>query len=167
MKLLDKKFRINYKRYLFQCSIATLATFLILLLIDKASNLIILASFGASAFIVFTMPHASAAKPRCLLGGYATGSIVGIVFYYINLLISNNLLLQSSNIYLILSSALCVGITSLVMVITDTEHPPAVGMALGLVINDWSYLSLVITLLAIVSLSAVRKLLKPYLINLK
>lgn len=167
MKLLDKKFKANYRKYLFQCSLATLVTFLILLLVDEISSLIILASFGASTFIVFTMPHAWAAKPKNLIGGYLIGSISGIVFYYINWFITSRLLLEGGHIYLVLSSALCVGIASLAMVITDTEHPPAVGMALGLVINDWSYLSILITLLAVISLSTTKELLKPYLINLK
>lgn len=167
MKLLDKKFKTNYKKYLFQCTLATLITFLILLLIDKISSLIIIASFGATTFIVFTVPYGRAAKPRNLLGGYVIGTVVGITFYYINWLISSKLLLTNSHIYWVISSALCVGLTSLLLVITDTEHPPAVGMALALVINDWSYLSVIITLSAVVSLSAAKEILRPYLINLK
>lgn len=166
MKPNYRKNKANYKKYLFQCSLATIVTFLILLFIDKISSLIIIASFGASTFIVFTKPSARGAKARNLIGGYLIGTIVGLAFYYINWLISSKLQLAGSHIFLVLSSALSIGFTSLLLVITDTEHPPAVGMALALLINDWSYISIAITLLAVVSLTAAKELLKPYLVNL-
>ncbi len=161
MRFIDTKFKNNYKQYILQCSLAFIVTFIIFLFIDLISSLVILASFGASTFIAFTMPWGYAAKPRNLIGGYIVGSIIGVLMYEFLCLMGH------SNLSLLISSALCVALTSFIMVITDTEHPPAVGMALGLVINQWSFVSIFITLSAIVLLSISKELVKPRLINLK
>jgi CBS-domain-containing membrane protein len=167
MKLLDDKFKLNYKNYIFQCTLAALVTFVIFLFVDIISSMIILAAYGATAFIAFTMPWGYAAQPRNIIGGYLTGSIVGVLIHSVDVSLLNAHIFINSHLLLLISSALCVGITSLIVVITDTEHPPAVGMALGLVINDWSFLSIIVTLTAIIILTIVKEFLKPHLINLK
>jgi len=167
MKLLDDKFKLNYKNYIFQCALAAAVTFVIFLFVDIISSMIILASFGATTFIAFTMPLGYAAQPRNIIGGYLVGSIVGILIHSLNTLFFNSPIFMNNHLLLLISSALCVGVASLIMVITDTEHPPAVGMALGLIINDWSFLSILITLTAIIALTIAKEILKPHLINLK
>ena len=52
------------------------------------------------------------------------------------------------------------------MVITDTEHPPAAGVALGFVLHGWDYFTVIVVLMGIVSISILKFLLKPVLINL-
>lgn len=167
LKLIDPNFKQNYKKYIFQCALAAAASLLIFLLVDMISSMIILASFGASAFIAFTMPLGYAAKPRNMIGGYFCGSVTGLFFYFLYQLMIIHVAFQYIDLTLVILSALCVGITSFVMVLMDMEHPPAVGMALGLVINEWTYLSITITLLAIIALSIMREALKKHLINLK
>lgn len=167
MKLLDEKFKLNYKNYIFQCTLAAAVTFIIFLFVDIISSMIILTSYGATTFIAFTMPRGYAARPRNIIGGYLVGSIVGIVIHGLHIVFLNSNIFISSNLLLLISSALCVGVTSLILVITDTEHPPAVGMALGLIINSWSFLSILITLTAIITLTIIKEILKPHLIDLK
>ena len=161
MRFIDSKFKENYKQYILQCSLAFIVTFFIFLFVDLISSLVILAAFGASTFIAFTMPWAYAAKPRNLIGGYVVGSVIGVLMYELLCLIGH------SSLSMLIFSALCVALTSFAMVVTDTEHPPAVGMALGLVINQWSFVSIFITLSAIVLLSISKELIKSHLINLK
>ncbi|HYE12696.1 MAG TPA: HPP family protein [Patescibacteria group bacterium] len=167
MKILDEKFKTNYKNYIFQCTLATVVTFVIFLFVDIISSMIILASYGATTFIAFTMPWGYAARPRNIIGGYIVGSIVGILIYSLQGLLLHSHILVNNHLLLLISSALCVGITSIILVTTDTEHPPAVGMALGLIINDWNFLSILITLTAIITLTITKEILKPHLINLK
>jgi CBS-domain-containing membrane protein len=167
MKLLDEKFKLNYKNYIFQCTLAAAVTFIIFLFVDIIASMIILTSYGATTFIAFTMPWGYASRPRNIIGGYFVGSIVGIVIHGIHIIFLNSNIIISSNLLLLISSALCVGVTSLILVITDTEHPPAVGMALGLIINNWSFLSILITLTAIITLTIIKEILKPHLIDLK
>ena len=62
--------------------------------------------------------------------------------------------------------AMSVGLAIFVMVITDTEHPPAAGLALGLILNEWSLLTIVVVFVGIISLSVIKFILKPVLKNL-
>ena len=62
--------------------------------------------------------------------------------------------------------AMSVGLAIFLMVITDTEHPPAAGLALGLILNEWSFLTIVVVLVGIISLSVIKFILKPVLKNL-
>ena len=52
------------------------------------------------------------------------------------------------------------------MVLTNTEHPPAAGAALGLVIHDWSLCSVGVIIVSAVALSILRAALRPRLVNL-
>jgi hypothetical protein len=52
------------------------------------------------------------------------------------------------------------------MVSTDTEHPPAAGTALGLVIYGWSPSAVFFILSSVIVLSLLRVVLRPRLINL-
>ena len=63
-------------------------------------------------------------------------------------------------------AALSVGLSIFLMVITDTEHPPAAGTALGLVIPGWSWSAVVFIMSSAVILSLLRIALRRKLVNL-
>ena len=86
MRLLDEKFLKNKWSYIFQPLLAAGAIFLILLELDAISDAAIVASLGASSFIVFTMPDIESSKVRCLVGGYIVGIIAGCLCYSLSLL---------------------------------------------------------------------------------
>lgn len=118
-------------------------------------------------FIVFTMPSRYSAQGRSLLGGYAIGIIIGIIMSLISKFLLNNYFSgQEHNIYIIFG-ALAVGVAIFLMVITDTEHPPAIGLALGLVLSDWTYRVIVMVVVSVLLLYGIKKILKPYLIDLR
>ena len=52
------------------------------------------------------------------------------------------------------------------MAVTNTEHPPAAGTALGLVIVGWSWSAVLFIMSSAVILSLIRLILRPRLINL-
>ena len=53
------------------------------------------------------------------------------------------------------------------MVITDTEHPPAAGLALGLVLAEsWRPEIIIVVLVGIVLVALLKRLLKPVLKDL-
>ena len=52
------------------------------------------------------------------------------------------------------------------MAITNTEHPPAAGTALGIVIQGWSYSTLLVIIITISLLSLTKYLLKSWLKDL-
>ncbi len=82
-----------------------------------------------------------------------------------------NLALQFSNVTLahgvmILFGALATGLTMFVMVVSRTEHPPAAALALGLVLNEWSMLTITVVFVGVLALSACKQLVLPVLLDL-
>ena len=165
--LLDPHAHENPGRYVLQCAIATTAVVITLLLLDVIRQAAIVSSIGATAFITFTQPHSHASRSRSLLGGYVVGTIVGLLFSGVGELL---LLLSDGRYELIfagVAGALAVGISMLIMVLTNTEHPPAAGLALGIVVHAWDFATLAVILLGVVVLYAAKSALKGYLIDLR
>ena len=65
-----------------------------------------------------------------------------------------------------LMAALSVGLSIMVMAMTDTEHPPAAGTALGSIIPGWSWSAVVFIISSAVVLSLIGIILRPRLVNL-
>jgi CBS-domain-containing membrane protein len=166
MKLLDDKFKARKMRYLIQCGLATCVVFVVLFVLDAVTNTTIIASLGASAFIAFALPHSRLSRPRFLLGGYLIGTIVGCACSYLPALPWLTQLPLASAWLNQVSGAVSVGLTMLLMVITNAEHPPAAGLALGFVLNTWNLWTVVVVLSGIGLLVVIKRLLKPVLVDL-
>ncbi|MFQ6079107.1 MAG: HPP family protein [Thermodesulfobacteriota bacterium] len=121
MHLFDRKLREKWKSYLWQSGAATLAIFLILLIFTELTNVVIVAAVGATTFTVFAIPKHYTARARNVIGGHIFGTGMGLLFFNIH--------------SLLVGGSLAVGATMLLMVITNTEHPPAAGTALGLIVS--------------------------------
>jgi len=162
----DEKFKSNKARYIFQCLLATLCVFVVLLILDAMTDAAVIAALGASSFIAFTMPEAQVSRPRFLIGGYLVGIAAGYVCYHLSLipwLAQLSIIQERSSVVF---GALSVGLAILVMVVTDTEHPPAAGLALGLVLDEYNHRTVAIVLVGIISLSLIKAVLKPVLKDL-
>ncbi len=166
MKIFDEKFSSHKKRYILQCVIATLSVFIILLILDAGSNAVIIAALGASTFIVFTMPEAQVSRSRFLIGGYLVGIAAGLLCYYLSSLALLTRIFINPEYSLVVFGSLSVGLAIFAMVITDTEHPPAAGLALGLILNEWSYMTIFLAIVGIITLSVIKAVLRPQLRNL-
>jgi len=166
MQIIDDKVRTHLGNYIFQCFLATLTLLAVLIFLNVLTETAIIAALGASAFIVFTMPNMYSSDPRRLVGGYIIGIVVGVIFYFISTSDPAKVLLLNENTSLIFFGALAVGASILLMTITNTEHAPAAGISLGLVINQWTNITILFILGAILWMAVVRKILKPYLIDL-
>jgi CBS-domain-containing membrane protein len=166
-KFFDAKFRRIPGHYVVQCLMATVAIGVVLVLMDAVEQTALIASLGASAFIAFTMPQAHVSEPRYLIGGYIVGVVVGVAFGLTYRWLDLPAEGASQEVAHVVLGGLAVGVAIFLMVVTNTEHPPAAGIALGLVINQtWDALTLVVILSAICSLSLVKWLLRRYLRNL-
>lgn len=53
-----------------------------------------------------------------------------------------------------------VGFAIFIMTVTNTEHAPAAGIALGLVINRWDYLTIIFIIVAIIWMASIKIVLK-------
>ncbi len=79
MKLMDENFLRHKRRYVLQCLVASVFFMINMLILDVVLNEAIVASVGATCFIIFTMPHRLSSRPRIILGGYFLGGISGTI----------------------------------------------------------------------------------------
>ena len=163
--LIDKKFKKNRLKYIFQCFLATLTILAVLIFLDVLNEAALITALGASAFIVFTMPTQYSSDPRRLIGGYSVGLIVGFIFYLLSVSTLSHIFENEMTI-LVVFGAISVGFAVFIMAVTNTEHAPAAGIALGLVISKWDYLTIIFIIFAILWLASVRIILKKYLMDL-
>jgi CBS-domain-containing membrane protein len=129
--VMDVKLRERgmWAHYLFQSLLATLSIFLVLLVLQLATPVIV-AALGATAFVCYAMPKNVTAQPRNVIGGHFVGVISGgacaLLFIYFG---------DNSEFIHIIFASISVGVAIFIMVVTDTEHPPGCSTALGLVVH--------------------------------
>jgi len=153
---IDPKFPDYWKDYVLQSSYASLSVFLISIIIPE--NPVVIASIGATAFIVFALPNNIAARPQCIIGGHLLGFFIGscfAVFPFIDILF-----------FKAIWFALSVGFSILFMVVLDLEHPPAAGTALGMTLVGYSSTSATTIFISVVILAVIGYVAKPYLKDL-
>lgn len=163
--LIDPKFSRNRGRYVFQCLLVTCTMLIVLLVLDAFYHTVLIAALGASSFIAFAAPSMRASRPRCLIGGYIIGAAIGC---FLSTIIANtgSVVVLTEHSTQILLGAIAVGGAMFVMVTTDTEHPPAAAIALGFVLNEWDWMTVVVVLVGIVSISTIKELARKYLMDL-
>jgi hypothetical protein len=137
-QIIDPHFAGRRLRYLAQVALATATLFVIFALQDAFSRPAILTAIASSAFIVFVNPTGVMAQPRRIVGGHGVAIAVAAAFSVLvhDLPFSTNL---DHGIILDAFAALAVGATMLGMAITNTEHAPAAGTVLGLMLSPWSF----------------------------
>lgn len=164
-RILDPKFWRYTWSYIFQCFLATATVVAVLLILDYTRQAAIVASIGASAFIVFTSPSSQPARFRSLIGGYTVGMIAGIACTFLGRSIDPLAPCGWMGSPIVMGGV-AVGLSIFLMVLTDTEHPPAAAIALALVINRWNGVSLMVIGIAIGMLVLVRYTFKNHLRDL-
>ena len=153
---IDPNFPSYWKQYIIQSSFAAFTVFIITLILYD--NPVIIASIGATAFIVFAMPNNIAAEPKRIIGGHFLGFFIGscfAVFPFMDVVF-----------FKAMWFSLSVGITILFMVVLDLEHPPAAGTALGMTLISYSSTSVMTIVISVLFLAIVGHLSKPYLKDL-
>lgn len=146
----------SWKKYVFQSFLATL-TVLLLILILKMEHIVVIASIGSTAFIVFALPKSITARPKNVIGG----QIIGLLSGSICALIPHSSFISSIIVY-----SVAVGLSIFLMITTDTAHPPASGTALGIAITGFSINIALSLIISVTILSFVHHFLKPFLEDL-
>ena len=160
-----RHFRLeNLKRYGLQCGLAGGVALILLLVLDAVTQTVLIASLGASAFIAFAVPRSLHSDPRHLVGGYLVGMASGACMSSLYSLAG--LSGTSDHAVMIIFGALAISLAMFLMVLTRTEHPPAAALALGLVLNEWSLVTLAVVLVGVVGLSVIKRLVLPMLMDL-
>jgi len=75
----DEEFKQYWKHYVLQSVLATLAVFIVISFLSL-QHAVIVASLGATAFIVFAMPASITARARNVIGGHIVGLFCGFLF---------------------------------------------------------------------------------------
>ncbi|MBI2847674.1 MAG: HPP family protein [Chloroflexi bacterium] len=164
--IIDSAFLRSPKPYIVQSLLAVAAAAVILTFLRVITHTAIIAALGSSTFIVFALPNTHNAQPRCLIGGHIIGLVSGLIAYLAFSAGLSRLLPNHTELILAIGAAFSIGLAIFLMTITDTEHPPAAGTALGIIIQSWSYQTIIFILAYAVSLALVKWLLKDYLKNL-
>ncbi len=158
MTLFDSNLRKFFFNYIFQSLLAGISIAVILCFINFITKAAIVASLGSSIFIVFAMPKRITARPRNLIGGHLAGVISGIIFSFIA---------NARGVFPhIFCAAAAVGLSIFLMCITNTQHPPASGTALGLIAHQWDTGTIGFILTSVVLLAVIKYGLRNYLKDL-
>ena len=163
---IDREFRANVWRYVLQSLMATAAIAGILFFFDPGSQMGVVTGLGATAFIAFTMPHTRAAMPRSMVGGYVMCMLIAVLFYELSKFEPIVRLHETTAWGWQVFVACGLGTAIFIMVVTDTEHAPAAGAALGIMLNPWTYVTLASVLFGVGLMALLRGLLAPHMLNL-
>ena len=164
--IIDESFLKAPKNYIIQSLLAVAAVAIILYFVEAWTHAAIVAALGSSVFIVFAMPNTIVAQPRRLIGGHVVGLVCGLICYYIFIVGPFSKLCTEWEFMIWVVCALSIGLSIFLMTITNTEHPPAAGTALGIVTHEWSSTTIIFIVVFAVSLAIVKILLKRYLKDL-
>ena len=155
----------NLRSYLLQCTLATVAVLTLLLVLDAVTQTVLIAALGASTFIAFAVPRSLHSDPRHMIGGYVVGILAGSLLGTLNTTLQFDSMVTAHTI-MVVFSAIATGLAMFIMVLTKTEHPPAAALALGLVLNEWDWLTLMVVIAGVVALSAFKRLVLPLMMDL-
>ena len=162
MHVIDPKFRSLWKNYVAQAFLAGVGALLAMLVFKVAdSAAVVVASMASTAFVVFSLPSRAVATPRHVIGGHSVGILVGVGVHFLEA--------QFPEVPIVGFYALSVTLAFFIMVVTDTDHAPAAGTAMGLVMLDAQpSLLLIASILGAASVfSVARVLLLKRLIDLR
>ena len=95
----------------------------------------LIAPFGASALLLYSVPGSPLAQPRNLFGGHLIAGVVGVTCYQ----------LMGDTWY---SVTLSVTVAIVLMFLTGTSHPPGGATAIVSVLGHYDYRFLLFPLLA-------------------
>ncbi|MFH1560893.1 MAG: HPP family protein [Chloroflexota bacterium] len=166
MKILDSKIRRYPGAYIAQCALASVVLMVLFVVEDVLAYPAVLAAIGSTTFIVFAMPSNPSATPRRIIGGHFVGVVVGSACaFFLASSLGVSLQAEVAHAEDVLA-ALSVGIAIFAMVLTDTEHAPAAGTALGLVLVEWDFRVVGFVLIAAVALSLAHRVLRSRLKDL-
>lgn len=164
--LWDRRALTRAPQYLFQCGLATLTLLIIIFVEDIVLNAAVIVAVASTAFIIFVVPNSIAATPRRVIGGHVAAIIIaGVLSFIAQLFISGPVGAEHKLFYDVIA-ALSLGFSILLMVVTNTEHPPAAGTAMGLIIHGFTWDLVFFVIMSALLLTFVRLILRPRLTNL-
>ena len=164
--ILDQYIHSKWAHYISQCGLASLSLILILVMGDILLRAAIVVGVASSAFTIFVIPESIAATPRKVVGGHLVAGLAGAAISFILQTPGLEIYAIETRYVLDVAAALSVGIGIFLMVVTNTEHPPAAACLLGLILNGVNFERIISILGAVILLILIRFLLINRLKNL-
>ncbi len=130
VRWVDAKFIRRPRIYLVQALLAAAVLVAILVAEDALTNGAIVAAIASSVAVVFFAPHSVASSPFRIVGGHLSGVVAGLCTVGAMLLLPDSVAANQWAIHVLQGASLALVI--LFMTVTNTEHTPAAGTALGL-----------------------------------
>ena len=134
------------------------------MMLDSLFGAIIVASLGASSFIIFITPHTNGSRARNIIGGYLCGSASGLLFHALYWMIPASG--RGGQLLLILVCAAAAAVTTFLMISLNAVHPPSAALAIGICAGGESLKTAAAALSGVVIFCLVRRALKKKLKNL-
>lgn len=153
--LISRNFKEKWSNYIWQSAAAGIVTFSFLFIYYELISLVVIAGVGSTFFTVFATPKLRTAQTRNVIGSYVICVLLGMACFTLS--------------PVALSGGVAVGAAAFLMVITDTEHPPAAGVALGLSITsktEYLYAGAIFAVLGALVAASLKHLLLPLLKDL-
>ena len=163
---LDPGFAGAPLRFAIQAVVAALVMLTILTFVHSLSSAAIAAGLASSVVGIFINPSNPTARIRSVVGGHGVALALGSVFSAILFLGPVETYLSDRDVLLNLSLAVAVGLAMLLMAITNTEHPPAAGTAIGMATREFDILIFLSIIGAVVMLAMIKLALRPQLRDL-
>ena len=120
----------DYSYIFFSGIISFIGMFCILIIEYNTDFLLVVASFGASAVLIYNTSNVPLAQPRNVIGGHIISSIIGVS--------CEKLFLLNNGIYYYtpLVGSLAVSLSIILMALTNTIHPPGGATALIAIVGS-------------------------------
>lgn len=164
-------------RFLLHLLLQTLACALFILLVLWCLNKVSMSrvvwavgasSIASSAFSVFMRPESPGSHHRCIIIAYLIATGLAEVFRaaYENLVSAYPVMLTQGIPWVWLFAVVSMVLSILLMVWFKSEHPPAVGVGLVLMLEVKQFTIVIVLLAAAIVLALARRLLRSILISL-
>ena len=133
----DPGFVAQPARFVVQAGLAAVVMLVALIFVDSLSNAAIAAGLASSVVIIFINPSNRTARIRAVVGGHGLALLLGSAFSFFLFSMPVAAFLEGTDVFRNLAYASVVGLSVLLMAITNAEHPPAAATAIGMASREW------------------------------
>jgi CBS-domain-containing membrane protein len=158
MRIFEKDFRTYWKNYVLQPLGGAVFIGLLEFAATGIVNFPIIACFGATMFIVTTLPQANGSRTQNLIGAYICAIASGLL----NVFFASILPEVNTAVF----AGFAVGLTIFLTVCFSVEHPPAGALAFGLVLSANPFLAAITAICGIIVTAIVLHFVKSVMRNL-
>lgn len=158
-------------QYTKQCAVASLLMLLVLVVfrlftLSDVLSFVGLTTLASSIFILFALPDSRGAQPVVVLLSYLVALGVNLLLYMIFYYGAAQSSFISAEVFGYIGAAIAMGVSMFLLGILRLEHPPALGLSVGLFFEQWSLWSLLAIVGSIVLVVAVKMRLDKKLVPL-